>query len=63
MSLTNGLISLRFLLVSLELDPSDLLGEMRFLEQWSWGIALVKNTFLTTKWHRTQKTRLKSTTG
>jgi hypothetical protein len=45
MSLTNGLISLRFLLVSLELDPSDLLREMRFLEQWSWGFALVKKHF------------------
>jgi hypothetical protein len=57
------LISLMFFLVFLKSDPFDLLGETRFLEQCRWGIALATNSFQTPKWHRTQKTRLKSTTG
>jgi hypothetical protein len=63
MPLTGDRVSLRFFLVSLNSDPSHLLGETRFLEQWRWDFALVRNSFLTSKWHRTQKMRLKLTMG
>jgi hypothetical protein len=52
-----------FFLVFLKSDPSDLLGETRFLEQCRWGFALARNSFQTSKWHRTQKMRSKSTMG